>query len=101
MRAHLTDKKLDPPKTLIAGKLRIQQLEHEIKEIDTQVQDPDRRSKFSSHREFVNWLTRAKNAQSWLRRELAQLEAWVAAQQQSAQLTVEEEKQSYADFWRE
>lgn len=78
MKAQLQRGKIDTPTSLPDAKLRLQQLDHELKRIDAQINSADRANRYPSKAEYNAWRKRAQVAQGLLSEERQQLDAWIS-----------------------
>lgn len=79
MRSALIRGELPTPSSMEAACGRRDQLVYEIERTRAQVDDPTRRERFATVREYAAWRGRATSAVSYMSRELSLLEKWIAA----------------------
>jgi hypothetical protein len=82
--------KIDAPTSLADAKLRLQQLDHELKRIDAQITSADRVNRYPSKAEYNAWAKRAQVAQGLLGEERRQLADWITNSESSAEVLLEE-----------
>jgi hypothetical protein len=85
MKAQLYRGKIDVPSSLADAKLRVQQLDHELKRIAAQITSEDRVSRYPTKAEYNAWHKRATIAQGLLGEERKQLAEWITNTEGSAE----------------
>lgn len=80
MRAQLRNGKLIPPRSITDGARRLKQLDHEMANIERQLEDSTRVLRYPSCLAYDMWQTGAKRALRLFQEEARQINEWMANQ---------------------